>query len=575
MHTQPFRPRVARQSPLGVAAAAGLVAAGASATAIGQCSGSWISSPISATGFADGRVVALLQWDQDGPGGNPPVLVAAGSMTLSGTAAVTRVCRFDPAANAGAGAWVQLGAGLDGEVNVLTTASNGDLVAGGGFRNSGATPTAFVARFDGTSWQPYGSGMNTTVFALAQRPSSAAGGASGGAGQIFAGGWFTTAGGTGVNRVSRWTGTNWATVGSGPQIGMSDWVWDLKVLPSGDIVAGGAFNTATGVSTPKLARWNGTAWSGFGSGLVGGEVFEVFPLANGDVVVSGNITSAGGAPVRNVARWNSATATWLAMGEGFPQSCRGFELFNAAGGAGGSDIMAINVTPDGFSTQFLVRWTGTSWERLASLNSTIFATAALPNGDIAVGGSFSLADGIARNRIAVYRPGPSNNLPGPGILMQPQAARACLDGVAFMSVTPGAGAISGATSYAWQLETSPGVWTPMTTFVSALPGGGQGRAIPVPSAPPQVTYQILVTGRPGVINARVVITTPCASTTSSPAALTICTADFDCSGTRDVSDIFAFLAAWFAGDFRTDFNGMNGVDVGDIFAFLAAWFAGC
>ncbi|MBY0261169.1 MAG: HDOD domain-containing protein, partial [Phycisphaerales bacterium] len=65
------------------------------------------------------------------------------------------------------------------------------------------------------------------------------------------------------------------------------------------------------------------------------------------------------------------------------------------------------------------------------------------------------------------------------------------------------------------------------------------------------------------------------STASADALLSACTADFDCSGIRDVSDIFSFLSAWFAGDPRSDINGVNGRDVADIFAFLSAWFGGC
>ena len=41
----------------------------------------------------------------------------------------------------------------------------------------------------------------------------------------------------------------------------------------------------------------------------------------------------------------------------------------------------------------------------------------------------------------------------------------------------------------------------------------------------------------------------------------------------NVSDIFAFLAAWFAGDADFDRSGTTGVP--DIFAYLTAWFAGC
>lgn len=56
-----------------------------------------------------------------------------------------------------------------------------------------------------------------------------------------------------------------------------------------------------------------------------------------------------------------------------------------------------------------------------------------------------------------------------------------------------------------------------------------------------------------------------------------CHADFNHSGVKDVSDIFAYLSYWFARDPMADISG-NGAaepDVADIFGFLSAWFAGC
>src|SRR5205807_22239 len=56
---------------------------------------------------------------------------------------------------------------------------------------------------------------------------------------------------------------------------------------------------------------------------------------------------------------------------------------------------------------------------------------------------------------------------------------------------------------------------------------------------------------------------------------TYCPADFNGDGVVNVSDIFAFLAAWFAGNPRANASGLNGIDVQDIFTFLAQWFSGC
>ncbi|MGH7536172.1 MAG: GC-type dockerin domain-anchored protein, partial [Gemmatimonadales bacterium] len=56
---------------------------------------------------------------------------------------------------------------------------------------------------------------------------------------------------------------------------------------------------------------------------------------------------------------------------------------------------------------------------------------------------------------------------------------------------------------------------------------------------------------------------------------TPCPADFDGNGMVEITDIFQFLAAWFALDPSADWNGNTIYDIGDIFAYLASWFAGC
>ena len=50
-------------------------------------------------------------------------------------------------------------------------------------------------------------------------------------------------------------------------------------------------------------------------------------------------------------------------------------------------------------------------------------------------------------------------------------------------------------------------------------------------------------------------------------------ADFDLDGQRTVHDIFAFLAAWFAGSDGADYDNSGSADVADIFQFLSVWFA--
>lgn len=54
-----------------------------------------------------------------------------------------------------------------------------------------------------------------------------------------------------------------------------------------------------------------------------------------------------------------------------------------------------------------------------------------------------------------------------------------------------------------------------------------------------------------------------------------CLGDHDGNGIAEVSDIFGFLADWFAGNPAGDAIGDGANEVPDIFAFLAAWFGGC
>jgi hypothetical protein len=83
-----------------------------------------------------------------------------------------------------------------------------------------------------------------------------------------------------------------------------------------------------------------------------------------------------------------------------------------------------------------------------------------------------------------------------------------------------------------------------------------------------------------------VVTSSCGSSISNAATLSLCIADFDCSGAANLDDIFIFLNAWFAGCNGTqpgapclgrtcDVNGLNGVNLDDLFIFINVWFAGC
>jgi hypothetical protein len=126
--------------------------------------------------------------------------------------------------------------------------------------------------------------MNDSVLALAVSDSD-----------LYAGGYFTAAGGSVANYIAKWNGSAW----SSPGLGMSSAVRGLAVSGT-DLYAGGSFTTA-GILANYIARWNGTSWTALGSGMNN----NVYALAvsGSDIYAGGSFTTAGGRVSAFVAKW--------------------------------------------------------------------------------------------------------------------------------------------------------------------------------------------------------------------------------------------------------------------------------
>jgi hypothetical protein len=96
-------------------------------------------------------------------------------------------------------------------VHALATFDDGGgpaLYAGGVFATAGGAAASNIARWDGTSWTPLGSGMSGSVYALAVAD-------LGSGPALYAGGDFTSAGGLAANRIARWDGAAWSPLDGG------------------------------------------------------------------------------------------------------------------------------------------------------------------------------------------------------------------------------------------------------------------------------------------------------------------------------------------------------------------------
>ncbi|MEM6927761.1 MAG: hypothetical protein AAF602_12585, partial [Myxococcota bacterium] len=155
--------------------------------------------------------------------------------------------------------WRSAGGGVTGDplvetsVEVLEVAPDGSrLYAGGFFAEVGGQPAASVASFDGTTWSALGAGLGGTVYDL-----HAVGN------DLYAAGVRSNAQFGIDGFVSRWDGQAWADLGvftcDNPPVCSQPWVSAVAVF-AGQVVAGGTFTSANGAAVNQIAVLDGAAW---------------------------------------------------------------------------------------------------------------------------------------------------------------------------------------------------------------------------------------------------------------------------------------------------------------------------
>ena len=251
--------------------------------------------------------------------------------------------------------WSALGDGVgfpssgSGRVYALA-AYNGELYAAGYFGSAGGEETYYIATWDGSTWSPVGSGVNNQVRALAVYD-----------GALYAGGFFTRAGGNTARGIAKWDGNAWSPVGSGmsQSYNIQHPVYALAVYHS-FLYAGGRFVSAGGTTAHYIARWDGADWSSVSGGVSGyteNTEVDAFAVYDGYLYVGGRFLSAGGIPTNNLARWNGST--WSAAG-GLPPMGYIFALHPYQGElvAGGTFWTGSH------ELSRIARWNGSIWTSL-------------------------------------------------------------------------------------------------------------------------------------------------------------------------------------------------------------------
>ncbi|MFU8829094.1 MAG: GC-type dockerin domain-anchored protein [Phycisphaerales bacterium] len=238
---------------------------------------------------------------------------------------------------------------------------------------------------------------------------------------VYAGGFFSTAGGQTVNGIARWDGTDWSALVSPGGIGVGlNRVYAMEVFDDGSgpaLFVGGDFVTAGGVTVNGIAKWDGSGWTALtgpnGTGVdLQVNTLQVFNDGTGNALyVGGRFFEAGGEPINHIARWDGNN--WSAVGGpndgNLNGEVRALAVYNDGGGpalyaAGVFTTIGLDVV------NRIARWDGTSWTELTQPGGTgvdgeIRALEVFNDGTgsrLYAGGFFNLAGGQTANSVASW-----------------------------------------------------------------------------------------------------------------------------------------------------------------------------
>jgi len=339
---------------------------------------------------ANGTISALVT-DKAG------TLYAAGRFDTIGGTPAQNVAQWDGRE------WRALGSGTDNWVYAMALDSSGGICIGGSFATAGAVNANGIARWDGKEWQSLGSGVNRTL--SASKYCSAL--AVGPDGDMYAAGLFDSIGGVPAKSIARWDGTSWNPFGSGTPSLVDSWISINAVVvdKAGSVYIGGIFAMRVDADTVRnIARWNGNAWSGLDEGI-GGMYSSVHALAfdkNETLYAGGYFSTIAGDTVagfrtQHIARWNGTS--WTALRSGIASENGVATLFVDKEGilyAGGDFKIADTVAASGIAT-----WSDDTWGALGKgTNDVIYSILDDRKGNLYAAGEFTSITGVYAHRIA-------------------------------------------------------------------------------------------------------------------------------------------------------------------------------
>lgn len=196
----------------------------------------------------------------------------------------------------------------------------------------------------------------------------------------------TLSGGGNGNQIAVWDGSGWGYIGMGSARG-GDTIYALACDSSGNLFAGGKFDSIGGIAAKNIARWDGTKWNALGKGIYSSsdKVSYVHALCcdrTGNLYVGGFFRNAGSVSAANVAEWNGTEWKALATSSDYVVCALVLDSLGHLFAGGSFDSL------DGVKIKSVAEWDGGSWRQLGSkiTGGNVCALAISPSGVLYAGG---------------------------------------------------------------------------------------------------------------------------------------------------------------------------------------------
>ncbi len=333
------------------------------------------------------------------PDGN---VVMSGAHSLYNGSSANTIVRLDVYGAVDPG--FSVGTGANNYISAMALQPDGKILIGGAFTSYNGTGRNYIARINANgsldaTFNP-GTGANQRVEAIVVQPD----------GKILIGGAFQNFNGSGRNRIARLNANGTVDAGFVPGTGANQNVEALALQSDGKVLVGGSFTSFNGTALNSIARLNSngsldlTFTPGTGASAT---IWDMALQPDGKLVVGGEFTTFNGTARGRIARLNTDGSLDLtfATGSGLSAICRRLEMhgggkvlvagnFTSANGVGRNRIARLNA--DGSTDVAFNPGMGLN-------NGEAWALAARPNGKVLLGGSFTLFNSTAKNRVVQLR----------------------------------------------------------------------------------------------------------------------------------------------------------------------------